>query len=273
MKKYDKRKMDRGFSLFLSISLVFIILGVIVFSVSRKISTEMSESATQNLSESLNLIQCTIEAILNNEAEFQKLMAQEIGLVEDPEAQIQSYGRNQAMAKISLVWEGDSQGISNLGEVFTEEELNFSAGGTVNGLAISQTYVNYMGAWAYTMKCPVMKDDRKVADLYVEYTYDSLNDSLPDGFYDKKAMLYIMDAKTERFVLKPRGMGERNAGHLNLSDFYRANDIKDEALLEEVSECLKNGKNVMFYHKIRNENELYVVCKWRNNLSDWICSN
>ena len=256
MKKYDKRKMDRGFSLFLSISLVFIILGVIVFSVSRKISTEMSESATQNLSESLNLIQCTIEAILNNEAEFQKLMAQEIGLVEDPEAQIQSYGRNQAMAKISLVWEGDSQGISNLGEVFTEEELNFSAGGTVNGLAISQTYVNYMGAWAYTMKCPVMKDDRKVADLYVEYTYDSLNDSLPDGFYDKKAMLYIMDAKTERFVLKPRGMGERNAGHLNLSDFYRANDIKDEALLEEVNECLKNGKNVMFYHKIRNENAL-----------------
>ena len=229
MKKYDKRKMDRGFSLFLSISLVFIILGVIVFSVSRKISTEMSESATQNLSESLNLIQCTIEAILNNEAEFQKLMAQEIGLVEDPEAQIQSYGRNQAMAKISLVWEGDSQGISNLGEVFTEEELNFSA---------------------------VMKDDRKVADLYVEYTYDSLNDSLPDGFYDKKAMLYIMDAKTERFVLKPRGMGERNAGHLNLSDFYRANDIKDEALLEEVNECLKNGKNVMFYHKIRNENAL-----------------
>ena len=106
------------------------------------------------------------------------------------------------------------------------------------------------------MKCPVVKDDRKIADIYVEYTYDSLNDSLPNGFYDKKAMLYIMDAETERFVLKPRGMGERNAGHLNLDDFYRANDIKDEGLLENVSECLKNGKNIMFYHKIRNENAL-----------------
>mgnify|MGYP006990144220 CR=1 FL=1 len=33
----------------------------------------------------------------------------------------------------------------------------------------------------------------------MEYTYDSLDKSLPDGFYDKQAMLYIMDAKTERF--------------------------------------------------------------------------
>ena len=256
MKKYDKRRVDRGFSLLLSISLVFIFLGMIVFSVFRKISVEMLESATQNLSESLNLIQCTIEAILNNEAEFQKLLAQEIALVEDPEEQIRSYGRNQVMAKISLVWEGERQGISNTGEVFTEEGLNFTTGRTVNGLDVSQTYLNYMGAWAYTMKCPVVKDDRKIADIYVEYTYDSLNDSLPNGFYDKKAMLYIMDAETERFVLKPRGMGERNAGHLNLDDFYRANDIKDEGLLENVSECLKNGKNIMFYHKIRNENAL-----------------
>ena len=110
MKKYDKRRVDRGFSLLLSISLVFIFLGMIVFSVFRKISVEMLESATQNLSESLNLIQCTIEAILNNEAEFQKLLAQEIALVEDPEEQIRSYGRNQVMAKISLVWEGERQG-------------------------------------------------------------------------------------------------------------------------------------------------------------------
>lgn len=131
MKKYDKRRVDRGFSLLLSISLVFIFLGMIVFSVSRKISVEMLESATQNLSESLNLIQCTIEAILNNEAEFQKLLAQEIALVEDPEEQIRSYGRNQVMAKISLVWEGERQGISNTGEVFTEEGLNFTTGRTV----------------------------------------------------------------------------------------------------------------------------------------------
>lgn len=256
MKKYNKRKFDRGFSLFLSISLVFIILGVIVFSLSRKISAEMSESATQNLSESLNLVQCTIEAILNNEAEFQKLLAQEIALAEDPEEQIRSYGRNQIMVKVSLIREGETQGISNSGEVFNEEGLNFTAGKTVNGLDVSQTYLNYMGAWAYTMKCPVVKDDRKIADIYAEYTYDSLNDSLPDGFYDNKAMIYIMDAETERFVLKPRGMGERNAGHLNLSDFYRANDIKEEGLLADVTECLKNGKNIMFYHEIRNKNAL-----------------
>ena len=55
---------------------------MIVFSVSQKISKEMSESAIQNLSESLDLLQSTIEAILRSEAEFQSLIAQEIARAE-----------------------------------------------------------------------------------------------------------------------------------------------------------------------------------------------
>ena len=58
--KQGKRKIDKGLSLLFSIILVFSILGVVVFSVSRKISVEMSQSAVQNLSESLDLIKCTI---------------------------------------------------------------------------------------------------------------------------------------------------------------------------------------------------------------------
>ena len=126
----------------------------------------------------------------------------------------------------------------------------------MNGLAISQSYVNYMGTWAYTMKCPVVSDGEETATLYVEYVYDYLDSSLPAGFYNQKAMLYLMDAKTERLVLKPKGMGERDAGHLNLQDFYRANDIQDESLLAEVEACLREGRNIMFHHDIRNKKAL-----------------
>ena len=65
-----------------------------------------------------------------------------------------------------------------------------------------------------------------------------------------------MDAKTERLVLKPKGMGERDAGHLNLKDFYRANQIQEESLLAEVDTCLAEGRNIMFYHDIRGERAL-----------------
>ena len=254
--KQGKRKIDKGLSLLFSIILVFSILGVVVFSVSRKISVEMSQSAVQNLSESLDLIKCTIEAILNKEAEFQKLMAQEIALAEDPVQHLRAYSGSQTMARISLIYAGESEGISDDGTVFTAEELDFSAGGTVDGLAISQSYVNYMGTWAYTIKCPVVSEGEETATLYVEYVYDYLDSSLPAGFYNQKAMLYLMDAKTERLVLKPKGMGERDAGHLNLQDFYRANDIQDESLLAEVEACLREGRNIMFHHDIRNKKAL-----------------
>ncbi len=254
----QERGTDKGFSLLLSILLVFCILGVIVFSVSQKISKEMSESAVQNLNESLNLIKSTIESVLNKEAEFQKLMAQEIALLEGPEAYITSYQPNQTMVKVSYIKEGDTEGISNTGDVFSEKELDFS-GGMIEGLAVSHSYINYMGTWAYSLKSPVVRDGREIGTLYVEYTYDSVDKWLPDRFYGNQAMLYIMDATTERFVLKPKGMGERSAGHLNLEDFYRANDIQDPELQAEVKNCIQNGKNMMFRHDIRGKRALNYI--------------
>lgn len=102
-KRQNKSKKDKGFSLLLSIIVVFCILGGVVFSVARKISVEMSASAIQNLSESLDLIECTIEAVLNKEAEFQKLMAKEIAMWENPEEYIRTFEKNQTMVKISLI--------------------------------------------------------------------------------------------------------------------------------------------------------------------------
>ena len=258
MKRKAKHGTERqGFPLLLPILGVFCILGAVVFSVAGKISREMSDSAIQNLSESLELIECTIEAIFKNEAEFQTLIAREIAKSESPEEYIRSYEKNQTMVKMSLILSGESEGVSNTGDVFSEEGLDFSAGGTVDGLPVSQSYLNYMGTWAYTLKCPVVRDGTEIAWLYIEYVYDFLDRSLPAaGFYNKQASLYIMDAESQRFVLKPKGMGKRDAGHLNLTDFYRANNIKEENLQREVRQCLADGKNILFYHNIRDQSAL-----------------
>ena len=250
--KRNKREKRNGAPLLLSILLVFCLLGAMVYMVSRKISKEMSVSAIQNVSESLDLIQCTIEAILRSETEFQTLIAQEVGRAENPEDYVLSFDRNQMMAKLSLILSGKTEGVSNTGEPFTEEGLDFSAGGTVMGFPVSQTYLNYMGTWSYTIQCPIERDGQTIGTLYAEYVYDAIDQSLPDGFYNKQALLYIMDAESERFVLKPKGMGQRSAGHLNLSDFYRANDIQDPEIRAEVDACLESGWNLLFYHNIRD---------------------
>ena len=248
----DQQKKRRGFPLLFSIIIIFCIFGTIVFAVSRKTTWEMSEAAIQNLSESLDLIQSTIEAILRSEAEFQTLIAQEIARAEDPEEYIRACEKNQTMSKLSLILSGKTEGVSNTGERFTEEGLDFSAGKTISGLSVSRSYLNYMGTWSYTIKCPIERDGQEIGALYAEYIYDAIDRSLPDGFYNKQASLYIMDAESQRFVLKPKGMGKRSAGHLNLTDFYRANDIQDPEIRAEVDECLEAGRNILFYHDIRN---------------------
>lgn len=251
-KTQSKQKKRQGILLLISIIFVFSVFGFIVSAVSQKTTREMSASAIQNLSESLDLIQSTIEAILHSEAEFQMLIAQELARVNDPEDYIRTYEKNQTMSRMSMILSGESEGVSNTGERFTEEGLDFSAGETVLGLPVSRSYLNYMGTWSYTIKCPIQREGQEIGALYTEYVYDAIDRSLPDGFYDKQASLYIMDADSQRFVLKPKGMGQRSAGHLNLADFYRANNIQDPEILAEVEACLDNGKNVLFYHDIRN---------------------
>ena len=166
--KTNRKETQRGMPLLLSIILVFIMFGTVVFSVSRRISSEMSASAVQNLQESLDLIEGTIEAILRSQAEFQTLIAREIAGTEDPEAYIRAYEGNQTMPGLALIRTGETEGISNTGEVFSGEDLDFSAGGTVMGLPVSRSYLNDMGTWAYTIKCPVELDGQTLGTLYAE---------------------------------------------------------------------------------------------------------
>lgn len=127
-KKQNKIKKNKTFPLFLSIVVVFCIFGTVVFAVARKISAEMSASAVQNLSESLELMKGTIEAILLKEAEFQKLIAQELVMLENPQDFIQSYHSDRTIVRVTLILSGKTEGISNTGEVLSEEELDFSSG-------------------------------------------------------------------------------------------------------------------------------------------------
>lgn len=96
--------------------LIFLALAAGVFSISQRISTEMSRSAVNNLSDSLDLISGTIETILNKEAEFQSIIAQKTAESDDPEQFIQSCESNSTMVKISLIMSGEESGISNNGD-------------------------------------------------------------------------------------------------------------------------------------------------------------
>ena len=85
-RKQRQNKSGRGSTLIVSITLTFIIFGAVVYSLTGQVSSQMSQSAIDNLSESLGLLRGTIQTVLQKEAEFQKLIAQELALLEEPEA-------------------------------------------------------------------------------------------------------------------------------------------------------------------------------------------
>lgn len=240
----------------IAVIVVFVVMAVSIYGIAKKTYDDMSEAAIQNLNENLNLMGNTVEAIMRSEAEFQLLTAEEIAQAKDPQGYIRSLRTSESASKFSFVPHDQEQGISNDGETFDPSTLVFPEGSSVLGLELSQTYVNYQGVWAYTMKCPVERAGQNVGTLYVEYDFGAIAQSLPKGFYDKQAVLYLMDTASERFVMKPEGMGERDAGHLNLEDFYRANRIDDAATLTMVEEGIAKKENIMFSHQVKGQDSL-----------------
>ncbi len=227
-----------------------------IFAVAHKTSEEMYDSAIQSLNENLNLMKSTIDAIVASEARFQEVIGEEVALSQDPAAYIQGLHTTDAIAMLSVVMEGQAQGISSDGKEFSPESLDFSSRSSIQGHPVSQSFVNSTGTWAYTIASPLVRNGEDIGTLYVEYTYDTINDALPKSFYNGQAVFYLMDSANERFVLKPDGMGEREAGHLNLEDFYRANNITDEQTIEMVRDGVESAQNVLFAHDVKGQESL-----------------
>ncbi|MFR3092728.1 MAG: hypothetical protein ACLTMP_14190, partial [Eggerthella lenta] len=221
-----------------------------IWAVSKKTSDDMADAAILNLNENLNLMESTVEAIQDSEAQFQRLLATELAAAGDPAAAVERLGKSDAAALISVVPQGADVGVSNDGAPFDPASLDFSAGG---GPPVSQPterrgQLGLHGEVSHRTGRPHRR-------LYTG-TPRAIDQSLPQGFYGQRAVLYLMDAATERFVLKPEGMGERDAGHVNLEDFYRANNITDPAILAMVEDGIANRENIMFAHKVKGTEAL-----------------
>ncbi|MCI8468881.1 MAG: response regulator [Eggerthellaceae bacterium] len=227
-----------------------------VLAIAHKTSQEMYDSAIQSLDENLNLMKSTIDAIVSSEVDFQELIGDEIALSPDPAAYIQNLHASDAISKLSIVLDEGDVAVSSDGRPFSPDSIDFSSGSTIHGNPVSQSFVNDEGTWAYVIASPLVRDGHQIGTLYVEYAYDAIGSALPKNFYNNQAVFYLMDSANERFVLKPDGLGDREAGHLNLEDFYRANSITDERIIAMVREGIEAGHNVLFAHQVKGQESL-----------------
>ena len=117
MKTTENAVRDRkGFArLTLVIVLIFAVMGASIWAVSKKTSDDMADAAILNLNENLNLVESTVEAIQDSEAQFQRLLATELAAAGDPAAAVERLGKSDAAALISVVPEGADVGVSNDG--------------------------------------------------------------------------------------------------------------------------------------------------------------
>ena len=72
---------------------------------------------------------------------------------------------------------------------------------------ITDVYMSDLGAWTYTIKCPVYEKGHFTGDLYLDVIMERYDDILPDSIYQNKGLIYILDANTLRLFTNHQHRG------------------------------------------------------------------
>lgn len=247
MKTTENAVRDRkGFArLTLVIVLIFAVMGASIWAVSKKTSDDMADAAILNLNENLNLVESTVEAIQDSEAQFQRLFGHRACRRGRSGRRCGALGQKRCRRAHLCRARGGRRRRLQRRCPLRPGVARFQRRGSHQGAPVSQAYVNAEGSWAYTVKCPIERDGVPSPSCTPSTPSTLSTSALPQGS-TASGPCSTSWTPPRSASCEAEGMGERDAGHVNLEDFYRANNITDPVILSMVADGVANRENVMF---------------------------
>lgn len=183
MKTTENAVRDRkGFArLTLVIVLIFAVMGASIWAVSKKTSDDMADAAILNLNENLNLMESTVEAIQDSEAQFQRLLATELAAAGDPGRRCGALGQKRCRRRSSPSCPRGPTSASPTTAPPSIRRRSISAAGAPRGLARLPGLCERRGQLGLHGEMSHERDGVPIAELYTEYTFDAIDQSLPQG--------------------------------------------------------------------------------------------
>ncbi len=218
-----------------------------VFSLSMRIYQAIRSSSENSLREMLFVItQHTDQMFLRDDQAlsrwanvFAKMDTEEIC------AALQLIEKDDQIASLAFVPDGESRGITNSGGAFDPAQYDFSNGRRVSGADMSEPYMGSVGAWCYCLKTEIDGGGGPLGTLYGEFIYDNFRSMIPQEFYANEGVIYLMDAESGRFVVHPNNLAGTKGGNRNLRIFLEHNQVSDSSMLAQIYEGIAQGDRMM----------------------------
>lgn len=243
------------------------LLGYIIYFLSSRIGVQMEQSATGNVREIVQIIESSIAEIRKNDVMAAQRLTEFFSTEEDTTDLLMRMQENSPFARISFVPADTDSGVSSWGKPFSTTSLPDWEEIQAKESAITDVYMSDLGAWTYTIKCPVYENDHFTGDLYTDVIMERYDDILPDSIYQNKGLIYILDANSLRFIYEPTSTEVIISGKYDLHNFLNDFGILDEKLEQDISSAIERRESTIAKMIVTDESS--YVYFWPVDEGEW----
>lgn len=245
---------------------VMALLGFTIFGLSSRIQAQMEQAATENVREIVKLMGDGVSALWQSDVTCAKNLAQALPAGEVSEDLLARFQEGSPFARLSFVAANSSSGVSSGGKSYTppvDAEWGRSGGNS----AVTDVYLSDLGAWTYTVRCPVYAGDALTGSLYADVVMERYQKILPDMIFHEQGPVYILDGESLRFIYEPTSTNVFVSSKYDLHGFLSDFGILDEMLEQKISAAISEGQSTIAKMSIYGETT--YVYFWPVNQGEW----
>lgn len=229
-----------------------VLIGCVIYGLSSRIQNQMEKAATENVREIVQIIESGITEIRSNDVSMAVQLAGLFTPEGDTGALLSQMQKNSVFARLSYIPEGAASGISSNGNAFTPAGFPDQRD-QVGEALVTNVYMSDLGAWTYTVECPVYAGDQRAGTFYADVLMERYDNILPDAVFQGEGLVYILDAKTLRFVYEPTSTRVIISGKYDLHGFLDDFGIMEEGLEENISGAIDDAQSTIVRMSVNGE--------------------
>lgn len=239
----------------------------IITFLSSRIESQMELSATGNVREIVQVIESGIAEIRRNDVAAAGRLPEFFSSDAEAVSLLKRMQKDSPFARISFVPADSESGVSNRGNPFLPTTIPEWENTMVGETGISSVYMSDLGAWTYTIRCPVYEAEELTGNLYADVIMERYDDILPDSIYQSDGLIYILDADSLRFIYEPTSTEVIISGKYDLHSFLKDFGILDKELEQHISSAIA-GRSSTIVKMVVNEESSYVYF-WPVDEGEW----
>lgn len=246
---------------------VMALIGSIIFGLSSRIRVQMEQSATENVREIVQVVEAGIAEIRRNDVSTAAQLATLFDVRGDTLTQLARMCESSPFARISFVPAASESGVSSNGKEFVPSALPAGEIYAHTDSLVTDVYMSDLGAWTYTVLCPVYDTGEPAGTLYADIIMERYDNILPNSIYQGDGLIYILDAETLRFVYEPTSTKVFISGKYDLHGFLTDFGILDAQLEQDISAAIAGGKSTIA--RMQVDGEATYVYFWPVDRGEW----